>query len=491
MMQKGISFFILLLTGFTALAQLKLPALVADSMVLQRDQPVKIWGWSLSDKEVTILFKDKIYRANPDKDKKWVATLEATQAGGPYSIGISTAGQSIKIKEILFGDVWVCSGQSNMSFAMSSLAEKEADDIAHATNTNIREFQVKRQYSFEPRENVIGKWKQANPENVLRFSAVAYYMAKNLYEKYKIPIGIIHSSWGGTPAEAWTAAEDLKAFPDYLEKYNFYRDTVNLQAALNQENEIQSDQRNGQKKIRMHYQPATLFNAMIAPLIPYTIKGFAWYQGEANTRKAEEYAKLLPALIEGWRSRWQQGDLPFLIVQLANYMAPQKRPSEGGWAWIRESQLKVSQTVPNTALAVAIDIGEAKDIHPLNKKEVGRRLALAAERIAYHDKNVVYSGPTYQSMKKEGNKIILSFTNIGSGLMADGGQLARFAIAGKDKKFVWASAKIEDDQVVVWSEDIKDPEAVRYAWGSNPEGYNLYNREGLPASPFRTDSWER
>ncbi len=646
-MRKEILFIVLFFVSFTAVAQLKLPALVADSMVLQRDQPVNIWGWNLSGKEVTISFKDKIYKVNPGEDKKWLVTLEATQAGGPYSINISTDDQSLKIKEILFGDVWLCSGQSNMTFAMSSLAKKEADDIAQSINTNIREFQVKRQYSFEPQENAIGKWKHANPTNVLQFSAVAYYMAKNLYEKYKVPVGIIHSSWGGTPAAAWTSAAGLKEFPNYIEKYNYYRDTTNLNATLRQEKAIQNawykniqdndkgfyndgnswanpdfdagtwktmqvpgfwetqgaesvdgvvwvrkeirltkaqtqqdgvlelgmlddedttyfngvkvgsstykgtlrtyripatllhEGKNvittriidkegnggfikGQKYrlranneeiplqgdwqynigfstsplplksfIRVHYQPATLFNAMIAPLIPYTIKGFVWYQGEADAGKATEYTKLLTALIKGWRNSWQQGDIPFLIVQLANYMAPQKKPSEGGWAWIRESQLKVSQTIPNTALAVAIDIGEAHDIHPLNKKEVGRRLALAAGGIAYNGKSLVYSGPTYQSWKKEGNKMILSFTNIGSGLIAKEGKLARFAIAGKDKKFVWASAKIKGDQVVVWNDSIQDPEAVRYAWGSNPEGCNLYNSEGLPASPFRTDTWER
>jgi sialate O-acetylesterase len=234
-------------------------------------------------------------------------------------------------------------------------------------------------------------------------------------------------------------------------------------------------------------------------LIPYTIKGFAWYQGESNSGRAAEYAKLLPALISDWRSRWQQGELPFLVVQLANYMAVQNEPAEGGWAFIRESQLKTVQAVPNTALAVAIDIGETNDVHPLNKKEVGRRLALAAEKIAYKENSTVFSGPIYQSMKVEGNKIILSFTNIGSGLAiaspfaADkaNGELKQFAIAGEDRKFVWATAKIEGDKIIVWSDAITSPVAVRYAWANNPMGSNLYNKEGLPASPFRTDNWKR
>lgn len=230
---------------------------------------------------------------------------------------------------------------------------------------------------------------------------------------------------------------------------------------------------------------------MIAPLIPYTIKGIAWYQGEANSDKAAEYVKLLPALINDWRNRWRQGNLPFLIVQLANYMAVQTQPSEGGWAWIRESQLKVSQTVPNAVLAVAIDIGETNTVRPLNKKEVGRRLALAAGKTAYHENNLVYSGPVYQSMKTEGSKVILSFTNIGSGLVAKDEGLKRFAVAGNDKHFVWANARIEGNNVIVWNDSIANPVAVRYAWANNPTGCNLYNKDGLPASPFRTDDWNK
>lgn len=646
-MKKIILFFVASFTGFISYGQLKLPALVSDSMVLQRDIPVKIWGWNLSGKEVKVSFNNKVYKAKPDKNNKWFITLDANQAGGPHNINIATEGQSIKLKEILFGDVWLCSGQSNMTFAMSSLSKKEADDIARSANTNIREFQVKQHYSFEPQENVTGKWKSANPVNVLKFSAVGYYMAKNLNEMYKVPVGIIHSSWGGTPAEAWIKASDLTEFPNYMEKYNYFRDSVNVNATIKREKDIQDlwykniqdndrgylkgefiwakpdlDIRNwktiqvpgfwepqGEDKLdgvvwvrkdimlskeqvqkdgilelgmiddedityfngvkigsatyrgtlrrykvpaalmcegknnitiriidkegnggfikgkeyrftanghpvslegkwhynvgfsspplsvksftRLYYQPASLFNGMIAPLVPYTIKGFAWYQGEANAGKAAEYAKLLPALIKGWRNSWQKGDIPFLIVQLANFMAVQKNPSEGGWAWIRESQLKVSQTVPQTALAVAIDIGEAGDIHPSNKKEVGRRLALAAAGTAYNDKSVVHSGPLYQSMKKEGNKIILSFTNVGGGLVAKDRELRRFAISGSDKRFVWASAKIEGDKVIIWSDVLNDPVAVRYAWASNPLGFNLYNKEGLPASPFRTDNWEK
>lgn len=646
-MKKILMFCVCLVLISAANAQLKLPALVGDSMILQRDQSINIWGWSLNGEDVTIQFNKKNYKATPAGDKKWMVVLDPVKAGGPYTMSIATSNNSIELKEILAGDVWLCSGQSNMEFAMSRLVNKYPEDFKNINNTNIREFHVDQQLSFSTRENCSGKWRAENEANVGRFSAVAYYMIKDLYQKYKIPMGVIHTSWGGTPAEAWTSVEGLKEFPHYIDKYNYFKDTANYNATLKADKAVQDawykkvrdndkgfqsnetswadpetdvtgwrkmnvpgfweqqgaadvdgavwvrkefvltkdqikqdailelgmlddsdttyvngvkvgnssnryvprrysvaasllkeglnvivirivdtdanggfikDKRyrlitsNGEVALegewqyqigvslaalpvntftRMYYQPATLFNAMVAPLIPYTIKGFAWYQGESNSGRAIEYAKLLPAMISDWRNRWQQGELPFLIVQLANYMAVEDRPSEGGWAWIRESQLKVSQTVPNTALAVAIDIGEANDVHPLNKKEVGRRLALAAEKIAYHEKSVVYSGPVYESMQVDGNKIILSFTNIGSGLMSKDGELKQFAIAGSDKKFVWAKAKIEGDKVIVWNDAIVDPVAVRYAWSNNPSGSNLYNKEDLPATPFRTDNWEK
>jgi len=239
--------------------------------------------------------------------------------------------------------------------------------------------------------------------------------------------------------------------------------------------------------INAQNQPSALYNAMVAPLINYTIKGFLWYQGEANTGRADEYAKLQPAQIGDWRNKWKQGDLPFLFVQLPGFMDVNYLPSESQWAALRESQLK-SLTVPNTGMAVAIDLGEWNDIHPDNKKDVGERLALIAEKLAYGNNNIVYSGPVFQSASIDGNKISISFSHVGSGLMTnDGEELSQFAIAGADKKFVWAKARIDGDKVVVWNDDISNPVYVRYAWADNPDGANLFNKEGLPASPFRTD----
>jgi len=237
----------------------------------------------------------------------------------------------------------------------------------------------------------------------------------------------------------------------------------------------------------IRWKPLGLYNGMIVPLLNYRIKGVIWYQGEANTRNPFEYRQLFPAMINNWREKWNQGDFPFLYVQLANFMPASPQPSESNWAELREAQLK-TLSVPNTGMAIAVDIGEWNDIHPLNKEDVGRRLALAAQKVAYGDNQVVYSGPIYQSMKIKGNKIIISFTNVGSGLIAKGGgELKHFAIADADKKFVWAKAKIQGNKVVVWNDAISNPVAVRYAWANNPEGANLYNKEGLPTSPFRTD----
>ena len=241
----------------------------------------------------------------------------------------------------------------------------------------------------------------------------------------------------------------------------------------------------GQTFIR--WKPLGLYNAMIAPLLNYKIKGVIWYQGESNTSEAKEYHRLFSSLIGNWRKKWNQGDFPFLYVQLANFMEAKENPGESEWAELREAQLK-TLSVPNTAMAVIIDIGEWNDIHPLNKEDVGKRLALGAERLAYGDEEIVYSGPVYKSMKIDGNKIILTFTHTGSGLTAKGGdELKQFAIAGADRKFIWAKAKIEGDNVIVWNDNISSPVAVRYGWADNPEGANLYNKEGLPASPFRTD----
>ncbi|UOG75415.1 sialate O-acetylesterase [Hymenobacter tibetensis] len=461
-------------------ATIRLPALVGDHMVLQRDTKVPIWGWAAPGEKVTLTFQGKTYAAVPASTGKWQVTLPATPAGGPYTMTLR--GQNtLTIQDILVGDVWLASGQSNMelplrdpnapkpnSYPVVVHAEQE---VAAANFPQIRQFTVKKQVSNQPRLESEGyNWKLCSPSTAGQFAAVPYFFARDLHQHYKVPIGIISSPWGGTPAEAWVSGEALKVLPDFQAK------VVEVEKQTTPENNDPNT-------------PTGLFNGMIAPLIPYAVKGIIWYQGESNANRAEQYRTLFPTLIKDWRGRWGY-DVPFLFVQLANFKETEPEPAESDWAELREAQA-LALTLPRTGMAVAIDIGDGKDIHPANKQDVGHRLALVARKVAYNDKQVVAAGPTFQSMRVTGNKVQLRFTDAGSGLQVKGsnGVLKGFAVAGADKKFHWATAKLEGQQVVVSSEAVPTPVAVRYAWASNPEA-TLYNREGLPAAPFRTDQWE-
>jgi sialate O-acetylesterase len=635
---------LILFFAVEATAQLKLPALVSDGMVLQRDKKITIWGWAPVGDNITIRFNGKDYRTTSAADTRWKVLLPATKAGTTATLVITDKQQTITIKDVVFGDVWVCSGQSNMELGMSAVADKYPEDIKASANPNIREFQVKKRYNLAaPSDDLEGQWKLANPTTIGSFTAVGYYMARSLYEKYQVPIGIVHTSWGGTPAEAWVSEEGLTGFDQHLKPLSHFKDPKRVDSIMKKDKKVSdtwyaniqnndkgllpggktwadddvvpadwktmqvpgfwetkalpavdgvvwckktfelpagmvnkpatlilgmiddaditylngtrigsmnnkyqqrryqipaSALRAGKNTItvrivdtdgsggfiadkdyklvsdkdtlgltgewycktgfalppylgatRFYYSPASLYNGMLYPIINYGIKGVAWYQGESNANRAKEYRTLLPALIKDWRQRFNQGDFPFLIVQLANFLPVNTQPVESNWAELREAQLYVSQTVPKTGLAVAIDIGEANDVHPLNKRDVGKRLALAAQKIAYGDNSVVYSGPVYKSLKKDGNKLILEFDHKGGGLMIrDGQSLQQIAIAGDDKKFVWAKSEIKDGKLIVWTEGIQQPVAVRYAWANNPGGANLYNKEGLPATPFRTDA---
>jgi sialate O-acetylesterase len=633
---------------YTASAQVKLPVLISDGMVLQRDSDLNIWGWAANGEKVTVSFNGKSYNTIADASGKWQVVLPKMKAGGPYTMDI-VASNRLQVKDILIGDVWFCSGQSNMVLNMERVKEKYPDDIAGADYPQIRNFFIPTiADATKTREDLPqnSKWQSTSPKTVLEFGAASYFFARDIHRRYKIPIGIINSSVGGTPIEAWISEQGLATFADHLQSAARFKDTgfINRmtraqQAAAAYRNPnppvvtdkgmsgpvkwfdtayrpkawksivvpgfwadqgirglngvvwyrkeiilpasmsgvaaklflgriIDADQAyvNGTLVGNITYQypprrynvpvgvlkegknvivvrvtntagkggfvpdkpyyliannqpidlkgewqykvgdvfvpgrggggggpiaqqniPTGLYNAMVAPVIPYAIKGAAWYQGEANSGRPEEYAKLLPALISDWRSKWKNEQLPFLFVQLPNFMEMQYLPSESQWAVMRESQAK-ALLVPNTAMAIAIDAGEWNDIHPLNKKDVGERLALAARKLVYGEDKLVASGPLFQSANIEGNKIRIRFSNTGSGLIAkDDDELYYFAIAGADKKFVWAKAAIENNDVVVWSDEISQPMYVRYAWADNPDGANLYNKEGLPAGPFRTD----
>ena len=602
-----------------------------------------MWGWASAGEKITIRFNNKTYKTTTAKDGKWQVMMAPVKAGGPYTMHLEGK-NNLRLNNILIGDVWFCSGQSNMVHQMILHRDRYEKEIAAANYPEIRHFAIATATDLqEPRDDFAsGSWKSANPQNVLQFSAVAYFFAKTIYDKYHVPIGLINASVGGTPIEAWTSEEGLKTFSPIASiieknKDTAYVNNLDRRAAASRPNTIPRNQDKGlsgplrwfdtsyapknwrnihipgywedqgikeldgvvwyrreisvpasmtgkparvalgrivdadqlyingklvgstsymypqrryavpddllkagknifvirvtnqsgkggfvpdkpyylssgedqldlkgdwQYKVGEVYvlqtvtggagivaqnQPTALYNAMVAPVTNYSIKGILWYQGESNVDNAAQYAQLMPALINDWRTKWQDPDLPFLYVQLPNFQEVQYQPAESAWAVLREAQLK-TLSVPNTGMAVAIDLGEWNDIHPDNKKDVGVRLALNALKIAYGEKQLVHSGPIYESSKVEGNKIILSFSNTGSGLIAiDEEPLNWFAIAGEDKKFVWANAVIEGDKVIVSSEAIINPRFVRYAWADNPDGANLYNKEGLPASPFGTD----
>ena len=632
-------FFLIQAHGY---AQVTLPKVFGDSMVLQRGIKIPVWGNSAPGAFITAKLGTVHTTAKADQEGKWMVRFPEFKAGGPYELEISESGKpgsEIRLKGILIGDVWLASGQSNMEWQVQ-LSEDAKKEIANANYPKIRFLQVGLDKKLTPQSDIpSGKWKVCDTSSVKTFSAVAYYFARKIHLDNNVPIGVIQSTWGGTPIEAWTSREKLLSSSitraralagDTLSQEHFIQDSLNairfwntvlyppdnVVKAVSASDYADTDWpviempgpkkafgfegsyegmvwmrkkvvlpasftgkeltlnighpemnyslyfngreicksawynspshrysipaslvKNGENTVtlrlamlwgggginppsedlyitdgssrisltgkwlyreglepaipKLHnfqYHPSMLFNAMINPVIPYGLKGFIWYQGEANDSAAYNYRKLFPMLITDWRQRWKQGNLPFLYVQLANYKKRNELPSESEWAELREAQaLTLAQ--PNTGMACAIDIGNANDIHPTNKQEVGRRLALNANKLVYKQ-NCIASGPLYKSYRKEGNRIRISFTNTAAGLVAKGPKEIRgFAIAGKDKQFYWAKAAIKGNDVVVYCDKVADPEAVRYAWADNPE-CNLINSEGLPAVPFRTDNWK-
>ena len=613
-------------------ASLRLARLFADHMVLQRDQPVRVWGWAEPGQRVSVRIADFDVPAMTGPTGRWQTLLPPFEAGGPRTLTVE-AGATVTVHDILFGDVWLASGQSNMEFKLGSGVVNGEQEIAEADHPQIRFFTVPNVVSPAPRPELeSGEWRICSPENAPEMSAVAYFFARHLHREEGVPIGIVDATWGGTPAEAWTSAEMNLSLPHYrgpmteildsdrdwqrefdeneargvakweqiedLEKATSYgahrpdyddgswktvelpnqpplsdfvwlRRTVALEKGgepgyrlrlgtfanvsavfvngtqvyhkagnarirevqipdgvlrrgdnliairalndWNNETYIDSPMDLGPEGgapvvslegawrfsssveppmpeyVRYSHTPSFLYNGMIAPIEGYTLTGAIWYQGESNAGEAHAYRTLFPAMIQDWRVRWRQGNWPFLFVQLANWRARKPQPAASDWAELREAQL-MTLALPETGMAVTIDIGEADDIHPRNKQDVGKRLALAARKLAYGE-DLVYSGPLYRSMEVRGSEVVLSFDLVESGLAArDGETLTGFAVAGADRQFAWAEARIEGDQVVVRSDLVAAPVAVRYGWADNP-ACNLVNREGLPASPFRTDTW--
>ncbi len=648
----------LLLAPLAALpaAETKLAGVFTDHTVLQRDAAVPIWGWADAGAEITVEFAGAKKTTKADAAGKWMVKLDPMPASvEPRELKANGA----SISDVLVGDVWLASGQSNMFFNVKDTANAE-QEIAHAQYPQIRSFTVAQNPSLAPADNVQGTWQPCSPQTVGSFSGVAYYFGRELHQDLRIPIGLLHSSVGGTPAEAWTrlgalqsvpifserAAQEIaqiKAQPEAIKRFPGERsaweekfgvkptpisdtakgwadpalDTVDWKkvtlpsqwgqlgfksggafwvrkeidlpaeaagkpftlklismseqydtaywngveighapdappeyylaqrayrvpgehvkvgrnviairifsatekaglwqwgkklevpvsdpGAINDEWLLKQEStlpalppdalasRPKPNNIPFRTVSSALYNGMIAPLVPFALKGAIWYQGESNAPRHAEYRDLLSLMIRDWRTQWQQGDFPFIIQQLVNNDAPPKdaQDQHASWPFLREAQRQVANTVPNCGMAVGIELGSQYTIHPTNKQDVGKRLALVALEKTYGHK-IESSGPQYQTMKEEAAALRVSFSHA-QGLNAKGGPLQRFAIAGEDRKFVWADAKIEGDSVIVSSSQVTAPVAVRYAWATNPEGCNLYNGAGLPASPFRTDDWK-
>lgn len=624
-MKRFLLIVCLIFLSFTVLlplsAKVRLPRLVSDRMVLQRDVELKIWGWASPGEKVTVRFQGKHYNTETDATGSWQVLLPPQKAGGPFLLEVNER----VIRDVLVGDVWLCSGQSNQETPIARLTEM-FPEINVSNNHMIRHYKVPTQNSVGGlKEDIAGNagWHSAVASDVLNWTSLAYFFAQEAYDRYKVPVGMLVSSLGGSAIESWVSQKNLKMFPElvfdkaaldsmrlakqdkgagkwqqknmddmdwatmevpgywrengihtrgtvwYRKTFSVPESMVGRHARLYMGTLVDSDSifvngtfvgftsytypprkydipagvltegknvitvrltansANGgfvkgknykivgddaeieltgtwKYKIGINQNEVVkyadrlknlnragsgLYSGMIYPISNYQVKGTIWYQGESNTGRPQIYASLLEALIKDWRELWNMPDMPFLLVQLPNFMEKNDSPSDSGWARIREAQLKTALNVPYTSLAVTYDVGEWNDIHPLNKKVVAQRLFLGARKLVYGEK-ITGSGPLYKEMKVEGDKIILTFTEIGRGLICkEGKTLRHFAIAGEDQKFVWADAVIRGNKVIVSSKIVKNPVAVRYAWSNNPEDANLCNKEGLLASPFWTDNW--
>lgn len=436
----------LCLTACVVHGEVALPAVFSDHMILQADMAAPVFGTAAVGDQVSIEINGQKKTATAGADGKWLAKLDPQKAGGPFELKVSGKNTLI-VKDVLVGEVWLASGQSNMRFPLSRVTDA-AGEMAKADFPKIHYLTVG------------GGWVVCSPKSCANFSGVAYFFAVDLHEHLKVPVGIIENAVNGAVAQQFTSKVAFDADPALTELVKQHKDLPS----------------------------SDIFNSSFVPIIPYGIKGAIWYQGEGNRDFPVTYRKLLPAMIADWRKHWGEGDFPFLIGQLANYQAQKPEPWEGKDCALRESQLKSSQSVPNTSLIVTIDLGIEKDVHYPNKRPVGERFSIAARGLAYGEK-IEYSGPIFDEVKFDGAKATVSFKHVGGGLIAKGGdKLNGFLLCGDDKKFVRAEAVIEGDKVIVTSAKVPAPKAVRYAWERNPV-CNLYNKEGLPASPFRSDEF--
>src|SRR5258708_3506580 len=463
-------------------------------MVLQQGIRAPVWGWADDGETVTVTFRGHKATATA-KGGKWSLKLGRLKAGGPDTLVIAGK-NTIEIKNVLVGEVWVASGQSNMEFPLSRSFESKAD-IDGSANPQIHLFHVPKLKANQPVDDVKATWKECNQDTVAGFSAVAYYFGRDLQKARGAPVGLIESDWGGSPAEVWMSQEALESNPRYkteiLDSFAAAQKKFEADTAAYEQQKAEATKDGGQFTNAAprgpFWKPTELYDGMIAPLIPYAIKGAIWYQGESNAGRAEQYRSLFPDMIRNWRHDWDEGQFTFLAVQLAPFTAITAQPGNSDWAELREAQLYTTRVLPNTGIAVITDVGDPKDIHPTKKQPVGARLAIAARGIAYHEP-IVHSGPVYRGMKVKDGKIVLSFSHVGGGLEARDRELKGFAICGEDKKFFWPKAEVDPTgkKVIVSSPDIPKPVALRFGWANSPV-VNLWNKDGLPATPFRTDDF--
>jgi sialate O-acetylesterase len=441
-----------------------IPHILGDHMVLQQKRAVPIWGWAAPNESVKVCgsWSDDPVSATADADGKWQVKLQTPDAGGPFQVSIE-GDNKIILNDVLIGEVWICSGQSNMEWPVRQ-ANNPKEEIAAAKYPNMRFFTVPNQVAAIPESDCEATWALCQPETTAGFTAVGYHFGRQLHQNLGVPIGLIDATWGGTVAEAWTSKKTLHDLGDFDARLK----------VLETEEDPAID----------HNHPSVLFNGMLNPLIPFALQGAIWYQGESNCGRALQYRTLFPAMIGDWRANWRQGPFPFYYVQIAPYVYGPDVNS----AQLREAQMLTLDT-PNTGMAVTMDIGNIQDIHPKNKQDVGRRLALWALAKTYERSDIVYSGPIYKSMHPDGNKIEIEFDYACGGLKAGPEGLKDFEIAGSDKKFVAAGAELQGESLVVFSPEVAEPVAVRYAF-SNTATASLFNGAGLPASSFRTDDWQ-
>ncbi|WPO78458.1 sialate O-acetylesterase [Flavobacterium sp. KACC 22761] len=500
-LKKLLLLFIVLGLKLAVYAQVKLPALVGNNMVLQQNSKVNLWGWASPNEKIKLQlgWQNIPVEITANTDGTWKTAVN-TPAGSEKQYDISIeASNKIVLKNILIGEVWICSGQSNMYFPVGKEegtwktgVKNYEEEIQNANFPSIRLFTVQTKASQKPLEDVTGNWAECSPSTIKTFSAVAYFFGRDLYQNLKVPIGLISTSWGGTKAESWTAQSVLEQNTDFLpileqdakneklfqEKLeNYYADLAKERFANNGDVSKSQPKKPKKEENKTSY---VLYNAMLHPVTNYTMKGVIWYQGESNAEKAFLYRSLFPAMVKSWRSEWNQGDFPFYFVQIA--------PHKGQNPDIREAQLLSSKVIPNSGMVVTTDVGNAENIHPIDKQTVGYRLALIAKAKTYGESKLVFSGPTYNHMEIKKQRIKLFFDDVQNGFKKSNEELKEFEIAGNDKVFYPAIAKIEGKTIVVSSEKVKEPIAVRFAWKAVPEP-NFFNAENLPASPFRTDDW--